>query len=93
MDPVSVDTFLSALRALTASKFVTTGFSNSPIDLAVTSNESKRTEKVQISPSGNDYIAKREDGPLLYQIDTKTIEDMRKAADGLKPFVQPPAAK
>ena len=94
MDPLSVDDFLSKIRALTAAKFVTTGFANPTITMTVTSNDGKRVENVQIAKAGNDYIGKRADGSLLYQMDAKSIDDMQKAADALKPAAPPaPAGK
>ncbi len=90
MDPLSVENFLNTIRALTATKFVTSGFSNPSISMTVTSNGGKRVEKVQIAKAGNDYLGKREDGSLLYQIDAKSIADMEKAADALKPAGPPP---
>ena len=93
MDPMSVEDFLRTVRVLTAAKFAITGFSNPTISLAVTSNEGKRIEKAQIAKSGNDYIAKREDAPQLYEIDGKTIDEMLNAADALKPAAPPPTKK
>jgi hypothetical protein len=93
MDPLTVENFVGTIRALTATKFVTSGFSSPAINMTVTSNDGKRVEKVQIAKSGNDYIGKREDGSLLYQMDAKNVDDMRKALDGLKPAAPPEPAK
>jgi hypothetical protein len=51
----------------------------------VTSGEGKRTEKVSIAKSGDHYIAKRENEPALYQLDSKSVEDLLKAAAEMKP--------
>lgn len=93
MDPLSVQEFLRTIRTLTATKFATSGFSSAALSLTVTSKDGKRIEKVDISKGGNDYLAKRSDGPALFDLDAKTIDDMRKAADGLKPAEVPPAKK
>ena len=93
MDPLSVQEFLRPIRSMTATKFATTGFSSAALSLAVTSKDGKRVEKVDISKNGNDYLAKRSDGAALFELDAKTIDDMRKAADGLKPAETPPAKK
>ena len=62
--------------------------------MTVTSQNGKQVENVQISKAGDNYIGKREDGPLLYQLDAKSIADMEKAADGLKPAAPaPPPSK
>jgi hypothetical protein len=51
----------------------------------VTSKNGSRVEKVQLVKSGENYIAKREDGPLLYELDATAIEDLLKSADDIKP--------
>jgi len=91
MDAMSVETFLGTIRGLTATKFVTSGFSNPTINMTVTSNDGKRIEKVQIAKAGNDYIGKREDGSLFYQMEAKNVQDMEKSLDGLKPAPPEPA--
>jgi len=93
MDALSVQDFLRTIRTLTAAKFATTGFSGAPLSLVVTSKNGKRVEKVDISKGGSGYLAKRADGPALFELDAKTMEDMRKAADGLKPAEVLPAKK
>ncbi len=93
MDPLSVQEFLRTIRTLTATKFAASGFSGAAVSLVVTSKDGKRVEKVDISKGGGGYLAKRADGPALFELDAKTIDDMRKAADGLKPAEAPPAKK
>lgn len=85
MDATSVQSFLATLRELKANKFVESGFTNPVIEATVTSEDGKRVEKVSIAKSGNAYIAKREDGPGLYQLDTSSIDDLLKSADAMKP--------
>ena len=93
MDPLSAQEFLRSIRTLTATKFATSGFSSPALSLVVTSKDGKRVEKVDISKSGNDYLAKRADGPALFELDAKAIDDLQKAAVGLKPAETPPAKK
>jgi hypothetical protein len=93
MDPVSVQEFLRTIRTLTAAKFATNGFSKPAMFLVVTSKDGKRVEKVDVSKSGSGYLAKRAEGPALFDLDAKAVEDMQKAADGLKPAEVPPAKK
>ena len=93
MDPLSVQEFLRSIRTLTAAKFATTGFSSPALSLVVTSKDGKRVEKVDVSKSGNNYLAKRADGPALFELDAKAIEDLQKAAGELKPAETPPAKK
>jgi hypothetical protein len=85
MDPGSVQDLIDKIRDLSASKFVDNGFSTPLIDLSVTSNDGKRLEKVAISKAGDNYVAKRENEPALYQIDSKTIDELKKSAEDVKP--------
>lgn len=93
MDAVSVQEFLRPIRGLTATKFATSGFSAPELSLVVTSKDGKHVEKVEIAKSGNDYLAKRSDESALFVLDGKSIDEMRKAADGLKPAAPPPPPK
>ncbi len=88
MDNTSVQSLIDRLRDLSASKFVDTGFGTPAIDLTVVSDSGKRTEKVQIAPSGKDFIAKRENDPTLYQLDASAVQDLRTSAGDVRE--QPP---
>lgn len=85
MDAGSVQSYLSNLRDLAASKFVESGFGNPTIELTVTSDAAKRVEKVSIAKSGGSYIAKRENDPTLYRLESSSVDALQKAADDLKP--------
>ena len=91
MNADSVESLISDLRDLSASKFPDSGFSNPVIEATVISDDGKRTEKVQIAKTGDHYIAKRENEPALYQLDSKSVGDLLKAADDIKPENKPPA--
>jgi hypothetical protein len=91
MDALSVDGLLRAIRQLTATKFASSGFANPALTLAVTSKDGKRVEKIGIAKLGKGYIAKRDDGALLYELDAAGIEDLQKSAAGLKPAEAAPA--
>jgi len=93
MDAVAVEEFLRSIRTLTATKFETGGFSSPVMSFIVTSNDGKRVEKVDIAKSGSGYLAKRSDGPALFALDAKVVDDIQKAADGLKPAEVPAPAK
>lgn len=90
MDPVSVQEFLRSIRTLTAAKFAASGFGAPEISLVVTSKDGKRVEKVDLAKSGANYLAKRSDGPALFELDAKNVDDIRKTAGELKP--EPPPA-
>jgi hypothetical protein len=89
MDAVSIDSLVREIRLLSATKFVTAGFSSPTTTLIVTSNDGKRVEKVEVSKESSGYMAKRENEPLLYELDAKVFEDLQKAADELKPAPPP----
>ncbi len=85
MDSTSVQSFVDKLRDLAATKFIDSGtFPNATLDITVTSNDGKRVEKVLIAKQGNDYIAKRENEPALYGLDSKTVEALERAAADVK---------
>jgi hypothetical protein len=90
---LSVQEFLRSIRTLTATKFAATGFSGPALSLVVTSKDGKRVEKVDISKSGSGYLAKRAEGPALFALDAKVVEDIQKTAGELKPADAPPAKK
>ena len=85
MDAATVQELIDKIRDLSASKFVDSGFTAALIDLTVTSNDGKRVEKVAISKAGDNYVAKRENDPTLYQLDSKAVDDLKKSADDVKP--------
>jgi hypothetical protein len=89
MEAGSVQDFISKLRDLTADKFVESGFASPAIDITVTSDDGKRVEKVFIAKSGTSYIARRENEPSLYQLDSSSVEALEKSADEVKPAAAP----
>ena len=91
MESSSVQSLIDKIRELSASKFVDSGFTESAIEVSVTSNDGKRIEKVSISKSGDTYIAKRDNEPALYQLDSSSVADLQKFAADVRPA--PPAAK
>jgi|GEM_PF-666438 len=91
LDDMGVENFLRVIRTLTATKFAPSGFSNPEITITAISKGGKRVEKVAIAKAGKNYIAKRTDGPMLYELDPARIDDLRKFATALKPAQVPPA--
>ncbi len=85
MDSDSVENLVTALRDLAATKFVDTGFTTPQIEVTVTSNSGKRVESVQLQNTPDGAIAKREDGPSLYALDSVTIKGLTDAVAGIKP--------
>jgi len=85
MDSASVQPLIDNLRELSAGKFLDSGFGTPAIEVTVTSSDAKRVERVLISKSGENYIAKRENEPALYQLDSSSIAEMGKLAAAMKP--------
>ncbi len=91
MDSISMQSLLDKVRDLSASKFIDSGKPGTPTtDISVTWSDGKRVEKVLISKQGNDYIAQRENEPALYGLDSKSVDDLSKAASDVKPAAPPP---
>src|SRR6266436_5420820 len=68
MDPGTVSALVGKIRDLSASKFPQTGFTAPSMELTVASDGSKRIEKVLISKNSDNFVAKRENEPTLYQL-------------------------
>jgi hypothetical protein len=84
MDEASMRSLITGLRNLSADKFVDSGFGSSQIEATVTSNDGKRIEKVLISKSGSDYMAKRESDSTLYQLPAASVDELQKSIEAIK---------
>lgn len=85
MDATSVQAVIDQVRDLSATGFPTTGFANPYIDITVVSNDGKRTEKASFAKSGENYIAKRDAEPSLYEVSAKSVDDLVRAFGAVKP--------
>jgi Domain of unknown function (DUF4340) len=92
LDLDSADELLEKIRDLSADKFPDGGFTKPEIEITVISNKEKRTEKVLIAKAGENYIARREGEPELYEIPASSVTELQKAAAGVKPAAPPPVA-
>jgi hypothetical protein len=92
MDPESMNGLLDKLRELAAATFVERGYTTPVFEAAVTSSDGKRLERVLISQQGTSFIAKRENEPSLYEVDSAGVEQLRKAAAEVKEY-QPPKSE
>jgi hypothetical protein len=88
----SAVSLLDKIRDLSAAKFVDSGFTTAAVEISATSKDGKRIEKVLIAKAGDNYIARRESEPALYQLDAKSVDDLETAAASLKPAEPPKAA-
>jgi hypothetical protein len=94
MDTISVEGLIDKLRDMAAAKLIDNGTLGKPeIEMTVVSGDGKTTDKVQIAPSGKDFLAKRDDDPTLYQLDASTVSDLRASAGDVKPQAPAPSAK
>jgi hypothetical protein len=84
MDNTSVQNLIDKLRDLSAVKFPEKGGGEPVFEARVTSNDGKRVEKVSITKLGAQYFAQRENEPSIYELDSKAVDDLQKAASGVK---------
>ena len=84
-DPAGALALVNKLRDLEATDFTDTGFGPTAVQITVTSNDGKRSEKVSLSKTDKNVLARRENESSLYELDVKAIEDLQKLAGDLKP--------
>jgi hypothetical protein len=85
LDSASAQSLIDKIRDLSSSKFLDSGFTQpTTIELTVTSKDNKLVEKVLIAKNGDNFVAKRDNEPSLYQINSQTVSDLEKAAQDLK---------
>ena len=85
MDAGSVQALIDKLRDLSATKFVTAGFTTPAFSIGITSDDGKRVEKAEFAKTGDGYIARRENEPTLYQLEAKSANDILVASNAIKP--------
>ena len=85
MDAGGIQSLIDKLRDLSATKFVTTGFTTPALAVTVTWNDGKRTEKAEFAKTANGYIARRENDAALYELDNKAVNDILEAGNAIKP--------
>jgi hypothetical protein len=96
MDSISIQGLIDKLRDLSATKFADKAGGSEVFEAAVTANDPKnnpRTEKVTITKDGDKYYGVRAGEPGVYELDAKAVEDLQKAASGVKPAAKAPAKK
>ncbi len=93
MDSTSAQTVVDKLRDLAAVKFPESGFTTPAMEITVVSNDGKRTEKAALAKAGENWLARRENEPTLYQVDGKVVEELQRAIGGLKETAATPKKK
>lgn len=81
IDVVSVQNFIDKIRDLSATKFPEVALSAVNTEIGVTSN---KAEKVRLGKQGEQCLGQRENEPTIYEIDCKSLDDLRKAAGDIK---------
>jgi hypothetical protein len=89
IDAIGAEALIEKVRDLAASKFVDSGFGTTEVELTASSSGGKSVEKVLISKDGDHYVAKRDGEPALYQLDPVVVTGLEKAAEDMKPAVEP----
>ena len=89
MDSVTIQNLIDKLRDLVSIKFLDQGFTTPLFEAIVTAKDGKLVDKVQISKSGNNYYARRENEPSIYELDGKVVQELQKAASDVKEFAPP----
>ena len=92
-DAVTLQSMIDKLRDLAATKFSEKMAGTQAFAFGVTSGDKNRYEKVTINKDGDAYDAQRDGDPTVYVIDSKTIDDLQKAAAAIKPFQAPKPEK
>jgi hypothetical protein len=91
MDATSMQSVIARIRDLEAIRFVAEGVGQPVIEFTVTASDGQRVERVALSRSGNEYIARREGRPALYVISDTLITDLQNYVNEMKVYVPPPA--
>jgi hypothetical protein len=91
MDTATMSDAIAKLRDTAATAFPDKGFTASVLDIAVTSSDGKRVETIDISKSGDGYIARRENEPGLYRLDAAVVAEFQKALSAVKPAAPQPS--
>ncbi len=85
MDSGSVQSFIDQLRELSATKFVSSGFT-SPVSRSPSSGTGTRIPiRSNSRRTRRGYIARRAGDSSLYQLDAKPVDDMLNAGKAIKP--------
>jgi len=89
VDATTVNNLIDKLRELAATRFVERAFPAPFFEATVTSDNGKRVEKVLIAREATSFFARRENEPVVYELDGKAVEELQKAASDVRAY-QPP---
>ena len=91
MDSVAVQSLIDKLRDLAATRMDDGSMTTSEIEITVVSKEGKRTETINLNPSGMEYLARRGNEAGLYRIEGSAVASLRQAVTDIQQ-VAPAAA-
>ena len=90
VDNTAVQSLIDKLRDLSAASFGAGSSLPAPeLEITVTSDDGKRTERVLIGKTG---LAQREGEAVLYQLEAAAVEELRRTAADVKPAPPQPTA-
>jgi hypothetical protein len=89
MDVDTIGALLSNVREMSADKFVDSGFTAPTVEVSVTWQDGKQVEKISMMKSDDGYVAKRENDPTLYHVQSATVDTVEKSAEDVKPAAAP----
>jgi hypothetical protein len=84
MDALTVRALIDELRDLTALSFPASGFGEPVFEAKAVSADGSRIEKIQVSKSGDKYIARRENEPALYELKGLDVDRLQSIASDVK---------
>lgn len=93
LDDAGVEALISNVRDLSAEKFPASGFTTPVLEITVTSDNSKKVDKVLLAKAKDAYIAKRENEPALYEVSTSAVQQIQQSAANVKPVAPAKPAK
>ena len=89
MDSVSIQNMIDKLRDFAAVSINEGAIGKGEIELTVVSKKGSRTEKVMISPSGDEFVAQRDREPGVYRIASTTMEELRQGINNVQQAAEP----
>jgi hypothetical protein len=88
MDNIAIQGLIDKLRELAASKFPDSGFTSAEAEIAVSSTDGegkKREERILLQKSaGGAWIGQRAGEPLLYEVESKAVDEVKQFAAAIK---------
>jgi hypothetical protein len=84
MDPTGIQAAISHIRDLAATGFADSGFKSADVEVVVTWNDGKRTDRVQFSKAPAGYIGRREGEPALYNLEPGPVDEIITSAGDVK---------